>query len=150
MGNKLKFKFLTYQNYLEMIKVSENSEMFRHVYILDNGKKKDILKNGEYSCAYYVSCILKLFDLILEIHATVEGTVKDMVKNSWQVTKKLIPGNILVWEKKDGHQHIGFYLGNNKAISNSSDKGIPVIHEYTYNKKRRITKILTHEIITRV
>ncbi|MFH1551548.1 MAG: hypothetical protein ABIC36_01555 [bacterium] len=147
MGSKSKFKFLTYQNYLEMIKASENSEMFRHVYILDNGQKKDILKNGQLSCAYYVSCILKLFDLISETHATVEGTIEDMVKNSWQPTKKLIPGNILVWEEKDGHQHIGFYLGSNKAISNFSKKGVPVIHEYTYDKKRKVIQTLTHKII---
>ena len=51
-------EFLIYKNYLSTIKASENSKMFRHIYVLENNKEKDILKNGELSCAYYVSCIL--------------------------------------------------------------------------------------------
>jgi len=94
-----------------MIKTSENSKMFRHIYVLNNGKKKDILKNGELSCAYYVSCILKIFNLIdskISPHSTVSGTIKNMMDNSWSATKKLTPGNILVWENKSGHEHLGF------------------------------------------
>ena len=147
---KSKFEFLNYQNYLGMIKTSENSKMFRHIYVLNNGKKKDILKNGELSCAYYVSCILKIFNLIdskISPHSTVSGTIKNMMDNSWSATKKLTPGNILVWENKSGHEHLGFYLGKDNAISNCSDKKTPIIHHYTYNNKRKIIKILTHEMI---
>lgn len=147
---KSKFEFLVYQNYLSMIKNSENSKMFRNVYILDNNKKKDILKNGELSCAYYVSCILKIFNLIdskISPHSTVSGTIKNMFNSDWQVTKKLVPGNVLVWEKNLGHEHLGFYLGKDKAISNCLKKKTPIIHHYTYNNKRKIIKILAHKII---
>ncbi len=149
---KPKFKILTYQNYLSVIKASQGSKMFRHVYVLDNNKKKDVLKNGKLSCAYYVSSILKLFGLISMPHATVKSTIKDMLKNNWKSTKKLIPGNILLWEEQiqaNGkvHQHLGFYLNKDKAISHRYEKKVPMIHHYTYNQKRKIIKILTHKII---
>ena len=143
-------EFLIYKNYLSTIKASENSKMFRHIYVLENNKEKDILKNGELSCAYYVSCILKIFNLInpnISPHATVKSTIKNMLDNNWRITKDLKPGNILIWEEKLKHQHIGFYLGKDKAISNSSEKRLPIIHDYKYNNKRKIIQILTHKII---
>jgi len=140
-------KILTYQNYLAMIKASQGSKIFRRLYVLENGKKKDILKNGRFSCAYYVSSILKIFDLISKPHATINGTTKDMLKNGWRITKTLKQGNVLVWEEKSDHQHLGFCLGNNKAISNSHKKGVPALHHFTYNNKRKIIQILTHKII---
>ena len=132
--------------------------MFRSIFVLAGGKEKDILKNGELSCAFYVSCILKLFDLISRLHATVDGAVKDMIDNGWTETKKMKPGDVLVWEKKkfkDGelHRHLGFYLGDKKAISHRDNKRIPIIHHYTYGQtkdgqpKRKIVKILTHKTI---
>jgi len=140
-------KILTYQNYCQMIKGSQGSQMFRRLYVLENNQKKDILKNGQLACAYYVSSILKIFDLISQPHATVKSTVKDILKNSWRPTKKLKPGNVIVWRKKENHLHIGFYLGKNRAISHCYEMKTPIVHDYTYNKKRKIVKILTHKII---
>ena len=157
---KTKLKILSYQNYLGMIKDSRDSQMFRHLYVLENKQKKDILKNGELSCAYYLSSILKIFDLISQSHATVKSTIEDMRKSGWQPTKKLKPGNVLIWQKKkfpDGtiHQHLGFYLGQNKAISHRPEKKMPIIHHFTYGQtktsqpKRKIIQILTHRIVTK-
>jgi len=155
---KSKIKILTYQNYLQMIKTSQGSQMFRHLYVLMDGKKKDVLENGNLSCAYYVSSILKIFDLISQPHATVKSTIEDMLKSNWQPTKKLKPGNVLVWQEKkfsNGtiHQHVGFYLGQDKAISHQYEKKMPIIHHFTYGRtqtgqpKRKIIQILTHPII---
>ncbi|MEA2113463.1 MAG: hypothetical protein U9P63_02320 [Patescibacteria group bacterium] len=155
---KEKFKILDYQNYLEVIKASEGSKMFRNFYVLNDNKKRDILENGQLSCARYVTSILKLSDLISETHATVSGTMRDMLENDWKPTKKLVPGNILVWGKavsSNGkpHSHIGFYLGADKAMSHREEKCLPIIHHYTYGKdkngnhKRKIVKILTHQLI---
>ena len=132
--------------------------MFRHLYVLENKQKKDILKNGELSCAYYVSSILKIFDLISQPHTTVKSTIKDMCKSGWQPIKKLKPGNVLVWQDRkfrDGtiHQHLGFYLGQGKAISHRYEKKMPTIHHFTYGQtktgqpKRKIIQILTHQVI---
>jgi len=172
-----KTRILTYQNYLTMIRNSRGSQMFRRLYVSENNKKKDILRNGELSCAYYVSSILKIFDLISEPHTTVKKTLKDMSKNGWRPTKKLTPGNILVWEDalaesdRKFHSHLGFYLGGQRAISNQGrdtltvfrktgkikfvlkGEGSPKIHHFSYGQtksgqpKRKITQILTHPMI---
>jgi hypothetical protein len=155
---KPKLKILIYQNYLQIIKASQGSQMFRHLYVLENNKKKDVLKNGELSCAYYVSSILKIFDLISQPHATVKSTIKDMLKSGWRPTKKLKPGNVLIWQEKkyansQFHQHLGFYLGQNKAMSHRHEKKMPIVHHFTYGQtkigqpRRKIIQILTHKII---
>ena len=141
-----------------MIKNSQGSPMFRRLYVLENNQKSDILKNGELSCAYYVSSILKIFDLISQPHATVRSALGDMLKNGWRPTKNLKPGSILVWQEKKFssgiiHKHLGFYLDQKKAISNDYKKGAPAIHHFTYGQtktgrpKRKIVQILTHPII---
>ncbi len=143
-------KFLVYKNYLTVIKNSAGSKMFRHIYVLDNNKEKDILEGGELSCAYYVSCILKLFNLInqeISPHAMTGGLVKNMLESGWKETKELKIGNIILWEEKLGHQHLGFYLGKDMAISHRDEKKTPIIHHYTYEGKRKIIKIFTHKII---
>lgn len=155
MENK-KLKLLTYQNYLAMISNSPENKMFRNIFAVENKKKRDILKNGENSCAYFVSSVLKIFDLISTPHATVKGTVKDMMNNGWRITKQMIPGNVVLWEEieaSDGfHPHLGFVLGKDKAISNSHKKRMPIVHHLTYgndkdgNPKRKVVKIFTHRI----
>ena len=39
---------------------------------------------------------------------------------------------------------MGFYIGNNKAVSNDSSLGHPIKHHYTYNDTRKIEKIYWH------
>ncbi len=124
--------------------------MFRNLYVESDGVEKDILDNGRLSCAVFVSSILYINKLISDIHATVERTVEDLLSSGWSETTNFQPGAVLVWEKKDfgdgvEHSHIGFYIGNNKAVSNSSfNEGVPVEHDYTYDNTRKIEKILWH------
>src|SRR3990172_5190615 len=114
--------------YLRTIKNSVGTNLFRNFYAKVNGQKKDILRDGDLACAYFVSCILKIFGLVKDIHTTVSGTMADMKKSGWRLAKNVEPGCVLFWEaKKSGretHSHIGFYMGNKKAISNSSLKRI--------------------------
>ena len=148
-------KFLNYKNYLAVIKNSVDSKMFKHIYVLDDNQEKDILEDGKLSCAYYVSCILKIFNLIdqeTSPHAAVNGLIKNIVNSGWEETKDLKIGNIILWDEKKYpsgkfHSHVGFYLGDDKAISNSGEDGHPIIHHYTYESKRKIIKIFTHKII---
>lgn len=156
---KTKLKLLKCQNYLAMVGNSAGTKLFRNIYVSENAKKRDILKNGENSCAYFVSSILKIFDLISLPHATVKSTIDDMLKNGWRPTKKLLPGNVILWEEiesDDGsHQHLGFYISGDKTISNSHKKRIPKIHHLTYgnNKKgepnRKVIRIFTHRMISK-
>jgi hypothetical protein len=129
--------------------------MFRNLYIVDEkGKKSDVLRNGDVACAYFVSSVLKIFSLITWPHVTCDSTIKDILENGWRKTKKLKPGYVLLWERnKRGRRHLGFYMGNNKAVSNSSKKGYPVIHHFTYGKnkknqpRRKIEEIFVHKDI---
>ena len=140
-------KILLFDSYLKMIKNSVGTKMFRNLYL----EKKDITKNGRLSCAFFVSNILKIWGLISEGHANVSSTIKDMLKNNWKkISKnKIKPGDVIIWEKvKDIngklHFHNGFYIGNKKAVSNDSKKGLPIIHSWDYNGKRKIIVVYTH------
>ncbi len=139
---------------------------FRNLYAEENGKEIDILEDGKNSCGVFVSWILYLCNSTLEFakksrwiqftHATVYSTVKDMTENGWYETQELKPGAVIVWEPADATYgllgdksvratHMGFYVGNDEAISNDSKgTGFPWRHHVTYNNTRKIEKILWH------
>lgn len=139
------YKKLIKESYLVAVKNSVGSNIFRNFYVEKNGQKIDVLNNGDLSCAYFVSVILKMFSFIYKIHATVNSTVKDMQLSGWYEVKIPKFGDIIVWEEKDyssgKHKHIGFYIDDKKAISINDKKGVPVVHDWCYNGKRGIEKI---------
>lgn len=131
--------------------------MFRNIYGKDESRNEvDILENGKNSCAAFISWILLAVELIKRPHATVQGTERDLSESGWYEIKECRPGAILFWETlpgaspllgkfEAGHRHIGFYIGNDEAISNDSKKtGFPRKHHYTYDGTRKIEKILWH------
>lgn len=119
--------------------------MFRNFWVFDDGKEKDAMRNGELSCAFYVSSVLTLSGLIEKIHGTVASTTEDMEKSGWHKIKKPRIGSVLIWEKQTfgdkDHAHIGFYIGRNRAISNSADRGFPIRHDWQFNGSRKIEAI---------
>lgn len=125
--------------------------MFRSVFVVMDSEEKDVCQDGRLSCAYFISCLLKIFDLISAPHATVKSAVEDMIKNGWEEVKEPQAGDVLIWEKKkirsSANEHIGFYLGEQKAVSNNYDKRNPIIHHFTYNQKRKIIRIFRHKAI---
>ncbi len=129
--------------------------MFRNFYIQQDGVEKDVLENGGLACASFVSSILYLQNSVLEFlkkpkwleftHANATSTVRDMMQDGWYEIKDLRDGAVLLWEKQNGHAHIGFYISNDEAISNASNStGIPTKHHVTYNDTRKIEKIFWH------
>ncbi len=128
---------LIQDSYLAVIKNSLGSIFFRHFYVKVGGKKEDVLKNGKYACAFYVTNILLMFGLIKKGHCTVSSAIKDMERSGWHKIKKPRVGCVILWQMfdmgdNDLHQHLGFYIGNNFAISNSSKVGQPVKIKYNY------------------
>ncbi len=119
--------------------------MFQDFYLQINGEERNATKKGEISCAFFVSSVLLIFFLIKEGHLTVAGALNDMKEKGWKEIKELKPGAVLLWEKKEGHNHLGFYLGGEKAVSNSKKKKKPVVHHYNYKGKRKIEKIFWNE-----
>jgi len=156
----INLKFLKKKSLLAIISNSVkggDNYLFRNVYAKDkNGKEVDILEDGKNSCAAFVSWILLAVGLIKKPHATVEGTEKDLINSGWFEIKEPKPGAILIWEKAMDddkllgeytlmRRHIGFYTGDDSAISNDSKgKGFPWKHHFTYNNTRKIEKILWH------
>lgn len=139
-------KLLKRDSYLQMIKNSVGTNMFRNLYLEIDNKRTDVAQDGNFSCAFFVSNVLLIWELISEGHATVEATTRDMEKSGWKKTskEKAKPGDVIVWEKnhKD-HFHNGFYIGNKKAISNSAIDKVPIIHDWQYDGKRKIIAVYT-------
>lgn len=145
-----KLKVALYDSYITAIKNSVGSKLFKNMYVNLNGKKKDIARDGDLSCDIYVSSILLPFGLVDKICATVDGCVSRVTKHGWYEIKEPQIGSVLVWEAKkfksgETHKHIGFYIGNNKAISNRPEKKSPGIHNWTFNKKRKVIKVLWND-----
>ncbi len=136
-----------FDTYMAVVKNSVGSTAFRNFYTDKDHKRRDVVENGRLSCAFFVSAILVMFRYIAEIHATVLGTVKDLKASGWQEIQVPEIGSILVWEQAapgtdESHTHIGFYIGNDKAISNSSRLGYPVEHHWNFNGTRNVDSIL--------
>ncbi|MDX1535775.1 MAG: CHAP domain-containing protein [Candidatus Spechtbacterales bacterium] len=129
-----------FKTYISTIEKSVGSTIFQNIYGKINGEEKDLSKGGKRSCARYASAILLIAGLIEGMHATVDGTVRDMEKSGWYKIDKPRKGAVLVWgpgPESEGHSHIGFYMNNNKAISNSTKKKIPTRHSWTYGKDKK-------------
>lgn len=140
--------------------------MFQEFYITqENGEEKDILNKGSVWCAYYVSNILKQFNLTPVGRANVDRIISDLEQKWWMHLESTTPAkhipvwSILVreshhWETYNKmHKHIGFYMWNEQAISNNSIHFtgmqdawyVPVQHHYTYDWQRPLTTILTRD-----
>jgi hypothetical protein len=137
---------LLYKNYIKMIKNSVWSKLFCHLYVLnEKWKEEDIMKWWKNSCAYFVSSILTILWILDRSRATVKSLISE-IKEKWyeEISRNkikiwdLILWEAIKWEDNLMHEHVGFYIWNKKAISNSSKKKSPIIHSYTYNNKRKI------------
>ncbi|MBI4080045.1 hypothetical protein HY414_02375 [Candidatus Kaiserbacteria bacterium] len=142
-------KRLSRDSYLTAINNSVGSDAFRRYYARIHGKKVDVLRGGELSCAFHVSSILSMFRYIRRPHTTVNGTLHALGAVGWKRIRKPRKGAILVWAEKkfkdgDTHRHIGFYVGNSRAVSNSFKARHPVSHHWTFRGKRNVELILWH------
>lgn len=141
-------KLLLFKTYLQTIKNSVDSNIFRNLFAEVDGEKQDILKDGKISCGVHTSSILFLFDLIEEKHATVLGTIRDMENFGWQKIEKPKPGSVIHWEEwnqgDSPSEHIGFYIGDEIAVSNNWQSKTPQEHHWTYNDSRGIEGIYWH------
>jgi len=142
------FKVLKKKTYLSAINNSIGSQMFRDLWAeYDDGEVKNLTKGGELSCALYVSWVLKIFDLIDQRRATVDGVMKNLIELGWEEVDKadIQEGDVIEWERKtEGftHGHVGFYAGDNKAISNSWKLKKIVKHGWDFGGRRDIVKVL--------
>lgn len=122
------------RNFLLSIQNSIGSQLFRS-YLDKEGN--DVLKDGDLSCAYYISSIMLLHGLIDRAHFTVPGTLKAMKDEGWYEIKTIKTGCIVVWgsvhQNGADHKHLGVYIGEGQAISNRSSLGMPGEHPLHYS-----------------
>lgn len=152
--------------YLIRIRESVGSKIFRHCYCVDTeGDTIDVCQGGLFSCAVFVSNILKMHDLIKAPKANTGSLEKEMISCNWLLCKdKDRPyfGAVLFWEPKMGsdgemHRHVGFYFGAGTAISNDprSEEGgstfVPIAHKMDCSDllgyPREIEKVYFHALI---
>ncbi len=153
--SKAKIEPILKDSYLAFIKNSSGAKSWRNFYAQVDGKKKDVLKNGDLSCAFFVSSVLVIFGLINKKHLTVKSTIEDMEASGWQGIKKPKPGAVLLWEKQklgkgEEYFHLGFAISAKQAISNRWEHKCSVVHHITYGTKnnkpvRKIEKIFWHK-----
>jgi hypothetical protein len=131
-------KKMKLKNLLICINNSVGTQMFKNYFVEKNEEEpKDVMQNGDLSCAYYVSTILLMFGLIDRCHWRVDGTIKAMENHGWIQIKKIRPGCVIIWDpiKQNGeaHFHIGFYIGEEIAVSNRSSMSMPGAHPLHYS-----------------
>lgn len=151
--SEIKPKRLIKKTYLKFIRNSVDSKMFRNFYLSRDGQTFDATKDGELSCAFYVSGLLVIFQLIKNVHGTVESTIEDLEESGWNKTDQPTPGSVIIWEAiqddEDGNEHIGFYIGRDKVISNSSTKKRIIMHNWTYDNTRKVKAIYSNPILSK-
>lgn len=151
--SQAKPKRLIKKTYLKFIRNSVGTKMFRNLYLYQDGQTFDATKGGELSCAFYASGLLVIFQLIKNVHGTIESTRKDLEESGWVKTDRPTPGSVIIWEAiqddEDSNEHIGFYVGKDKAVSNSSTKKKIIIHNWTYDNTRKIKAIYSNPILSK-
>src|SRR5438309_2171997 len=92
-------KRLYFKTYLQLIKNSVGTKMFRSFYVYTPEKREfDALDSGGNSCAFFVSAVLVIFSKLGAIHGTVESTIKDLRESGWSEGDNPQAGDILVWD----------------------------------------------------
>lgn len=145
-------KFLPLATLISMIEGSIDSTIFQKMFFEQHGKEVDVLEHGNLSCAVYVSFLLYPLGLLKEPHTFVSHTITDLEESGWVKVNELRPGAVIVWGpwEHSSHAHIGFSLGDERAVSNVDIKESPQEHHATYGKnedgspKRPITAIYWH------
>ncbi len=148
------------QTFLALVENSIGAHTFQNLYahIDGNSEAEDVMYGGERSCAYVASGLLATMGLIDRAHATVVSLRKIVEEDpQWEQISEPQPGALLFWELApdsagNPYLHCGFYMGNNRAISNNELSRVPVAHHHTFgayqdgSPKRSIEAIYQHQL----
>ncbi len=134
---------LFFDNYLAVVKNSAGSALFRNWYCLVDGERNDVVKDGKFSCALYVTALLKMFGLVDEIQITVHRAIAELERSGWKPTDRPTAGDIVVWDAQKAMEsqwgntsglakHIGFCIDDGKAISYRHETASAQIDDVAY------------------
>lgn len=131
------------KNYHSFISALPGSNMWRHLYVSDQeGNEIDATEDGNKSCAYMVSSVLCIFQLIDKPHATVKTTIEHMELSGWQKIEEPIKGAVVHWD-----EHLGFYLAGDFVVSNNSQVGYIARHGLIMDDGRKPIDFYIHKDI---
>lgn len=144
------------ETYQKMVENSKGTKMFNSLFVQvkETGIVQDILQDGMYSCAFFVSTVLAMFRLIDEPYTTVKSLREKVAqdkKKFYQVSQSEC-GDIIFWEEitfEDGskNEHAGFALNAEEAMSTSFREKQVSKHHITFGEdengdpKRKIVGI---------
>jgi len=145
-------QLLRKKSYIAMVRNAAKGEnhTFRTLWASVDGEARDINKDGALACGFFTSAILFLNKLIKDMHAGVAGLERDLEASGWVQIPQPREGAVLVWEPRPGadgtpHLHAGFYIGDDRAVSNGSNSThMPEEHHFTYEGTRKIERIWWH------
>jgi len=141
------------ETYLKVIENSIGSKLFNSliVRLKDSGKTVDVLNDGEYSCAFFVSSVLALMQIINKPYSTVKTLIESIESDdSWKKVDgdNVESGDVVFYKKvkfDDGSEnaHVGFVLNKEEAVSTDyknkmvnkhsiNDRPIEVIYRYSW------------------
>lgn len=143
------FIYQTKENLLYTIRAAVGSQLFKHNFVFEKstGTHLDTLQDGRLSCAYVVSNILVMHNLIDQPHATVVTTLKKMEEAGWYTADTPVPGAVAYWQSVEENGHIGFYLGDDEYMSNSTKRGFPALHGAKLDDGREPEVFYIHEAL---
>lgn len=139
---------LIFDTYLAMVRASVGSPLFRTFWCSVNGVRTDVVRGGRLSCAFFVTSILKLFNLVSDVQITNNRAAADLRASGWVTIPRARTGCVVTWAEHDADprrmrrdagvyqprvKHIGFYIGKQRAVSNGGDESqAPYEHALTY------------------
>lgn len=148
---------LVLPTYLAFIEASIGTELFQNFWASVNGKKKELTGKGNLSCAFFVTTVLKVFNLVQEVQVTNNRALRDMEHSGWFEIPRPRTGCIVVWSEKDADaarmrreggtyqskvKHCGFYLSKDRCVNTGGEeKKTPRIDPLDY---RPVEKFLWH------
>jgi len=136
-------QILKKETYFKMIENAEGTEMFKSLFVRheESGEVEDILREGELSCAFFVSNLLLMFGWIDVPYANTRSIRRVLLEHGWKDvgTEDIQMGDVIFWEetehKSGRYPHSGFALNEKEAIS-TSDKNHSVARQHiTYGTK---------------
>ena len=128
---------------------SLGSTQYQYLWVEDEGLRKNIVEDGEHSCAYFITSLLHNLRLLDRMHATIKTTRPDLERHGWVLVREPKPGAVIIWEEQRGHEHIGIYIQDEEAISNSTSLRVPKIHDWLFRSDqtpdgRKAVEIYVH------
>ena len=123
--------------------------MFRHFWADFDNQERDTMEDGWKSCAFFVTSLLTMFGALDRPHSTVKSSIEALEKYGWQKVTEPKPGDVLIWEDTkptpddEAVPHVGFYIGQEQAVSTSWQQKTPIKHDWLFRDftERAVTVI---------